>query len=82
MDRRSLEDIAARLAAVVPPQLGAVREELHENFRAVLQSQLSRLDLVPREEFEATRETLAQTRQKLEELEQQVAELEARDETT
>lgn len=78
MNTRSLEDIAERLAALLPPQLGSVRDELRDNFHAVLQSQLARLDLVPREEFEATREVLAHTREKLEVLEQQVAELEAR----
>lgn len=77
MDMRSLEEMAERLAAVLPPQLGAVRDELRDNFRAVLQSQLSRLELVPREEFEATRAMLAQTRSQLEALEQQVAALEA-----
>src|SRR5699024_3108824 len=78
MNTRSLEDIAERLAALLPPQLGAVHDELRDNFHAVLQSQLARLDLVPREEFEATREMLVHTRQKLEALEQQVAELEGR----
>lgn len=81
MDTRSLEDIAARLAALLPPQLGAIREELRDNFHAVLQSQLARMDLVPREEFEATRDMLARTREKLGKLEQQVAELEARGDT-
>lgn len=78
MDTRSLEDIAERLTAFLPPQFESVRAELRDNFRAILQSQLTRLDLVPREEFEATREMLAQTRTKLEALEQQVATLEAR----
>lgn len=81
MDTRSLEDIAARLAALLPPQLGAIREELRDNFHAVLQSQLARMDLVPREEFEATRDMLARTREKLGKLEQQVAELETRGDT-
>jgi len=74
---RSIEDIAARLSQALPPQLGPIRDELHANFRAILQSQLSRLDLVPREEFEAARDTLAHTRRKLEDLERHVAELEA-----
>lgn len=76
MDTRTLEDMAQRLADLLPPQLGAVRNELRGNFHAVLQSQLARLDLVPREEFEATREVLAHTRAQLEALQQQVAELE------
>ncbi|MBS61410.1 accessory factor UbiK family protein [Salinisphaera sp.] len=74
---RSIEDIAARLAQALPPQVAPLRDELHANFRTILQGQLARLDLVPREEFEAAREMLAHTRRKLDALEAQVAALEA-----
>ncbi len=72
IDTRQLEELAARLSAVMPPGLGVVRRELEENFRAVLQSQLPRLDLVGREEFEAARQMLATTRARVEELEVQI----------
>ena len=78
---RSLEDMAARLANALPPQVAPMREELKANFKAVLQSQLAELDLVPREEFEAAREMLAHTRRKLDALEAQVAALEAERDT-
>jgi BMFP domain-containing protein YqiC len=74
---RSIEDIAARLAQALPPQVAPLRDELYANFRTILQGQLARLDLVPREEFEAAREMLAHTRRKLDALEAQVAALEA-----
>lgn len=74
---RSIEDIAARLTQALPPQVAPLRAELQANFRAILQSQLARLDLVPREEFDAAREMLAHTRRKLDALEQQIAALEA-----
>lgn len=73
---RSIEDMAARLANAVPPQVGPLTDEIKSNLRAVLQSQLSQLDLVPREEFEATREMLAHSRTRLQALEAKVAELE------
>ena len=73
----SIEDIAARLAQALPPQIGPIREEIHANFRAILQSQLSKLDLVPREEFEATREMLAHSRRKLDAMEARLKALEA-----
>lgn len=76
IDTRRLEELAERLANVLPPGLGPIRKELEDNFRAVLQSQLPRLDLVGREEFEAAREMLARTRERVEELEAQVRELE------
>lgn len=79
MSMRTIEDLAARLADVLPPQAGILRDELKANFKAVLQSQLAELDLVSREEFDATREVLAHARARLDELEQRVAELEADD---
>lgn len=77
MDTRAIEDIAERLAGLLPPQAGPVGEELHANFRALLHSQLARLDLVPRAEFDAARDMLSHTRERLEALERQVAALEA-----
>lgn len=74
---RSIEDMAARLANALPPQVGPLTDEIKANLKAVLQSQLSQLDLVPREEFEAAREMLAHTRTRLQTLEKKVSELEA-----
>jgi BMFP domain-containing protein YqiC len=55
----------------------ALREELQQNFKAVLQGGLAKLDLVTREEFEVQRAVLLRTRQKLDELQRTVAEVEA-----
>lgn len=77
IDINQLDDLARRLGALVPPGLREGREELQQNFKAVLQSGLARLDLVTREEFEVQRAVLARTREKLEALERTVAELEA-----
>ncbi len=51
---------------------------MQQNFKAVLQAGLSKLDLVTREEFEVQRAVLARTRDKLEQLERELATLEAR----
>ena len=48
MDPRSLDDLARRLAAAVPPGVAALRRDLEDNFKAVLQAGLSKLDLVSR----------------------------------
>lgn len=74
---RSIEDMANRLANALPPQVAPLREELKANFKAVLQSQLADLDLVPREEFEATRDMLVHARTRLAELEARLDALEA-----
>ena len=76
MNTGILDDIAKRLAAVVPPGAQDLKTDLEKNFRAVLQGNLERLDLVTREEFDVQAQVLARTRQKLEALEKRVAELE------
>jgi BMFP domain-containing protein YqiC len=78
IDLNHLDDLARRLSALVPPGLREGREELQQNFKSVLQSGLTRLDLVTREEFDVQRAVLLRTREKLEELQRTVAELEAR----
>ena len=66
----------------MPPGLASgasgLREDLENNFRAVLRANLGKLDLAGRDEFDAQRKVLERTRARLEELEKRVAELEAR----
>ena len=78
IDLNHIDDLARRLSGLVPPGLRESREELQENFKAVLQSGLARLDLVTREEFDVQRAVLLRTREKLEQLQGQVLDLETR----
>jgi len=78
IDLATIDDLARRLSGLVPPGLRDGRDELQQNFKAVLQAGLSRLDLVTREEFEVQRAVLRQTRDKVEALQRTVSELEAR----
>ncbi len=75
-DSKSIDDIANRLANVIPPSFNHFKEDAEKNFHAILQSALSRLDLVSREEFEVQKAVLAKTRHKLEALEQRLQEIE------
>ncbi len=75
-DPKAIDDIANRLAGAIPPGLQTIKDDLEKTFRAILQSTLSKLDLVTREEFEVQKLVLAKTRSKLEDLEKRVAELE------
>ena len=75
LNAKTLEDLAARIGKAV--ELGTAKD-IEKNVRAVLQSGLSRLDLVTREEFDTQARVLAKTREKLERLETRVAQLEAR----
>ena len=54
------------------------RNEFENQFKALLQSGFSKLDLVSREEFDSQMAVLARTRARLEALEAKVAEMEAK----
>ena len=75
-DPRLIDDLARRLAGSVPESVLALRRDLEQNFKGVLQSQLAQLDLVTREEFDVQATVLKRTREKLAALEQRLAELE------
>lgn len=77
IDLTTIDDLARRLSGLVPPGLRDGRDELQQNFKAVLQAGLSRLDLVTREEFEVQRAVLRQTREKVEALQRTLSELES-----
>ncbi len=77
MNRQSIDSIARQLADSVPEGLRAMRDDMEQNFRAILRSGLDRLDLVTREEFEVQQAVLARTREKLEALHARLAALEA-----
>ena len=75
-DPRLIDDLARRLAGSVPESVMALRRDLEQNFKGVLQSQLAQLDLVTREEFDVQATVLKRTREKLAALEQRLAALE------
>src|SRR3546814_1820502 len=61
METRGIEDLAAKLAGILPPGLRSLRGELEDNFRAVLRANLEKWDLVSRERFDTQAELLART---------------------
>jgi BMFP domain-containing protein YqiC len=75
-DPKSLDELARRLADAVPPGLAALKSDLEQNFKAVLQSGLAKLDLVTRQEFDIQAGVLRRSRERLEELEKRLAALE------
>jgi BMFP domain-containing protein YqiC len=77
-DPKSLDELARKLADSVPPGLAALKSDLEQNFKAVLQSGLAKLDLVTRQEFDIQAGVLRRSRERLEELEKRLAALEAR----
>jgi BMFP domain-containing protein YqiC len=75
--RLDLDQLARQLSQAVPSNIKALGEDLERNFKSLLQSGMSRMDLVTREEFDLQTAVLQRTRAKLEALELRLAELEA-----
>lgn len=78
MDNKFFDDLTKKLSEAVPPGLKELQKDLEENFKSILLSAFTKLDLVTREEFDAQVRVLARTRAKLEALETLVAEIEER----
>jgi BMFP domain-containing protein YqiC len=76
MNTPKIDEIVRRLVESVPSGVRAVQQDLENNFRAVLRSSLTKLDLVSRDEFDAQMRVLERTRARLEELERKVAAME------
>jgi BMFP domain-containing protein YqiC len=78
MNSNGLDDLARRLAESVPESMRAFGRDMESNFKAVLQSQLSKLDLVTRQDFDVQAAILERTSAKLSALEARLKELEAK----
>jgi len=78
IDLKSIDDLARRLSALVPPGLKDAGADIEQNMKATLQAGLAKLDLVTREEFEVQRAVLLRSREKIDALERAVQVLEAK----
>jgi BMFP domain-containing protein YqiC len=78
IDPNALDDLARRLADSVPPSVRAFGRDMESNFKAVLQAQLSKLNMVNRQEFDVQAELLARTQSQLAALEGRLKDLEAK----
>jgi hypothetical protein len=76
LNSTALDELARRLAESVPESLRSFGRDLEGNFKAVLQAQLSKLDLVSRQEFDVQAALLARTQEKLAALDRRLQELE------
>ena len=75
---KGLDDLARRLADSVPEPVRSFGRDLEGNFKAVLQAQLSKLDLVSRQEFDVQAAILQRTQANLTAMEARLKEIEAK----
>ncbi len=78
MNSSGLDDLARRLAESIPPAIRNLGQDLESNFKAVLQAQLARLDLVSRTEFDVQAALLSRTQSALAAMEQRLKDIEAK----
>lgn len=76
MDIDVIEQLARKLAAALPDSISAMRNDVEQNFKVVLQSTLSRMDIVSRQEFDVQVGVLNRVRTQLSQLEQRLAAME------
>ncbi|EFZ5524143.1 ubiquinone biosynthesis accessory factor UbiK, partial [Shigella sonnei] len=78
IDPKKIEQIARQVHESMPKGIREFGEDVEKKIRQTLQAQLTRLDLVSREEFDVQTQVLLRTREKLARLEQRMSELENR----
>jgi hypothetical protein len=76
IDAKLLDDLAAQLVGNIPSGIQLLQDDLKRNLRATLEANLSKLDLVTRNEFDVQSAVLSRTREKLEQLEREIVKLE------
>lgn len=78
MDPNALDELARRLAEALPSTLRDLGRDWENNFKAVLQAQLAKLDLVTRNEFDVQAALLARTQAALAAMEARLKDIEAK----
>jgi len=76
MNIQMLDDLAAKLSATLPESIATLKKDVEQNFKAVLQSAFTRMDLVSRQEFDVQVSVLNRVRTQLSVLEQRLAAME------
>jgi len=71
----TLEQLTKRISSLIPGDVKHMQDDLESNIRSLLQSTLTKMNLVTREEFDVQSAVLQRTREKLEELEKQLEQL-------
>lgn len=78
IDTKKIEQLARQVHESMPKGIRELGDDVEKKIRQTLQAQLTRLDVVNREEFDVQTQVLLRTREKLAALEQRLAVLEGR----
>jgi ubiquinone biosynthesis accessory factor UbiK len=72
----NLNQLTEQLRSILPESATLAHEEIRQSLKIFLESTLTKMNLVTREEFDAQSALLVRTREKLDRLEAIIAELE------
>lgn len=72
---KHLEDLAKKLYESLPQNIQNIEQDIKQQFKEILQSTFTHLDLVTREEFDVQVKVLARSREKIDALEKAVSRL-------
>ena len=72
LDASAFEELAEKLLAILPAGLQTLPHDIQQQFKAILTSAFTQMDLLTREEFDVQVKVLARTREKVEALQQQL----------
>lgn len=70
IDSKKIEQIAKQITDSIPPGVRGMADNVEARVKQTLQQQLSKLDVVSREEFEVQQQMLLRLRQRVEALEE------------
>lgn len=76
LDQNVIEELGKKISQLLPDSSRQLRDDLEANVHSAVQSTLSKLKLVTREEFDVQAAVLERTREKLEALQRRLDELE------
>lgn len=71
----TLDELSKRISSLIPGDVKHLQNDMESNVKSLLQTTLTKMNLVTREEFDVQSAVLKRTREKLEALEKQVEQL-------
>ena len=66
------KELIEGILSIIPKNTEAVKDDIKDNLKILLNDYLRKIDVVTREEFDVQREVLLKTRKKLEDLEKKL----------
>lgn len=75
IDPQHINTMADKISSLLPPGFDKIKDDIEGKVRDVLMQQMSKLELVTREEFDIQTKVLARTRAKLDALEKRIDDL-------